>query len=111
MNGYTRVTEQLLENKVSRTFFQDVLGLIADMYTWMRGKWPSRLAILNGLSQTYPEVFEEEEELLQPLSRSAFREIVRRIRIGPRADSDRTDQIADDMFDKYSEMRVLLLEY
>lgn len=61
VNGYTKVTEQLLENKVARSFVTDMAGVWIDLWLWTRNKkWPSRLALLNSLAFTFPEVRAEQ---------------------------------------------------
>ena len=109
VNGYTKVTERLLENQVAQSLFVDMLSVPVDLYMWMRNKnWPSRVSLLNVLAKTYPRVFQAEEEILQPLSRRAFQEIVEMASSG---NQNPTTEDADRIFKRYQGMSSLLLRY
>ena len=109
VNGYTKVTERLLENQVAQALFVDMLGVPVDMYMWMRHRsWPSRVALLNVLSRTYPRVFESEDEILQPLSRRKFQDIVKE---AASHSQKVTPDDADMIFKRYQGMSSLLLKY
>ena len=109
VNGYTKVTERLLENQVAQALFVDMLSVPVDMCMWMRHRsWPSRVALLNVLSRTYPRVFESEDEILQPLSRRKFQDIVKE---AASHSQKVTPDDADMIFKRYQGMSSLLLKY
>eukprot|EP00191_Tetraselmis_sp_GSL018_P000684 CAMPEP_0177602062 /NCGR_PEP_ID=MMETSP0419_2-20121207/14653_1 /TAXON_ID=582737 /ORGANISM="Tetraselmis sp., Strain GSL018" /LENGTH=1574 /DNA_ID=CAMNT_0019095491 /DNA_START=721 /DNA_END=5445 /DNA_ORIENTATION=- len=61
VNGYTKVQEQALENKVVNSFFKDLVLGLRDTYLWNikhRYSWPSKVAILKALAKEYPRLFE-----------------------------------------------------
>jgi hypothetical protein len=76
--GYTKVTERVLENQVAQSFAADALLVPMDVILWLRNKrWPSKLAILNSLYLTYPDVFEDEAVgVVRALPQERFREVV-----------------------------------
>mmetsp|Transcript_22280 Transcript_22280/g.56221 ORF Transcript_22280/g.56221 Transcript_22280/m.56221 type:complete len:634 (-) Transcript_22280:401-2302(-) len=107
VNGYTAVTERVLENKVAQSFPADMILVPVDMLRWLRNKrWPSKLAILNALYQMYPEVFDNEDvEVVRPLGLETFQEVVISASKHRAGKED-----GEALFDYYCRMEVLLIE-
>ncbi len=104
--GYTKVTEQILENKVAQTLAQDIVTIPIDSFLWRRNpRWPSKMCILNALQQTYPEVFSAQDEILSPLTCDAMEEIVAKASRGKAVALDGTK-----IFNHYRRMMVLHLD-
>ena len=104
--GYTAVTERVLENRVARSFPEDIARIPVDLYKWLinRRYWPSKLELLRTMQNHYPDVFADEEEIIVSMSRESFSKIVdeaskRRARPGD----------SDNIFERYASMRVLLI--
>jgi hypothetical protein len=58
VNGYTKVSENVLENKVVNSIGKDVLLVIRDLWVWPSNRWLSKAEILNVLARAFPQVFE-----------------------------------------------------
>eukprot|EP00873_Tetraselmis_striata_P023759 jgi/Tetstr1/444023/TSEL_031963.t1 len=58
VNGYTKVSEDVLENKVVNSIGKDVLLVIRDVWLWPARGWIHKAAILNVLARAYPHIFE-----------------------------------------------------
>eukprot|EP00873_Tetraselmis_striata_P028356 jgi/Tetstr1/448620/TSEL_035866.t2 len=58
VNGYTKVSEDVLENKVVNSIGKDVLLVLRDVWLWPSRRWIEKTEILNVLARAYPHVFE-----------------------------------------------------
>ena len=76
ISGYTQVTERVLENQVAQGVVVDVGGIPFDLSLWIKNRLPAKLEILRKLQAAYPDVFEDEEELVEGMSRDKFVEIL-----------------------------------
>uniref|UniRef100_A0A7S1T3L9 Polycystin cation channel PKD1/PKD2 domain-containing protein n=4 Tax=Tetraselmis chuii TaxID=63592 RepID=A0A7S1T3L9_9CHLO len=105
VNGYTQVTERVLENKVAGNFLYDLLGVPVDVIAWLQHRgWPSKLSLLIALQARYPYVFEDEEEVVVCMTQEQFRDIVVSAGKGRSTVHD-----ADQLFYRYGMMPVLLI--
>uniref|UniRef100_A0A061S5N1 Polycystin cation channel PKD1/PKD2 domain-containing protein n=1 Tax=Tetraselmis sp. GSL018 TaxID=582737 RepID=A0A061S5N1_9CHLO len=106
VNGYTRVTERVLENRVAKNLFQDLFTVAADAVHWtLNPSWPSKLDILRGMQEAYPDVFLGAEEIVRPLPRSIFVDIVVKASCGKANLND-----GDRLFNHYARFEVMLME-
>lgn len=104
--GYTAVTERVLENKVARSFARDLLQVPIDVATWLSNpRWPSKLNMLREMQMTYPDVFDDEEEVIACMPREEFYGVLDRASQGRATDEDK-----DKIFRHYADMSVLLLQ-
>jgi hypothetical protein len=58
VNGYTKVSEDVLENKVVNSIGKDVLLVLRDVWLWPSKRWLGKAETLNVLSRAFPHVFE-----------------------------------------------------
>eukprot|EP00191_Tetraselmis_sp_GSL018_P004087 CAMPEP_0177607570 /NCGR_PEP_ID=MMETSP0419_2-20121207/17990_1 /TAXON_ID=582737 /ORGANISM="Tetraselmis sp., Strain GSL018" /LENGTH=978 /DNA_ID=CAMNT_0019102165 /DNA_START=848 /DNA_END=3781 /DNA_ORIENTATION=- len=105
VNGYTKVTEKVLENEIAQSIIADVFTVVYDVWLWnLHRTWPSKLKLLSVMQDHYPDVFGDEEEILVALDRRTFQSIVSEATKG-RA----TAKEADSMFTHYLAFPVLVL--
>mmetsp|Transcript_26182 Transcript_26182/g.73392 ORF Transcript_26182/g.73392 Transcript_26182/m.73392 type:complete len:553 (-) Transcript_26182:215-1873(-) len=105
VNGYTGVTERILENKVARSFLQDVMAVPIDLVVWLRHPtWPSKLQILIAMQDKYPFVFEDEDEVVCLMTRGDFHACIEQASEGKASEAD-----TDALFYRYGRMKVLVL--
>ena len=100
------MTERVLENRVARSFPEDVANVPVDLYKWLinRRHWPSKLELLRTMQEHYPDVFADEEEVIVSMSRQSFRRIVDEASKSRARPGD-----SDTIFERYASMRVLLV--
>jgi len=104
VNGYTQVTERVLENEVSQSVIADIVAVCWDLWLWYRHKsWPSKLSILSSMQEYFPDVFGQGDEVVYPLGRHKFHEVV------CSASKNATPDDADKIFDHYLRLHVLIL--
>mmetsp|Transcript_11477 Transcript_11477/g.27248 ORF Transcript_11477/g.27248 Transcript_11477/m.27248 type:complete len:315 (+) Transcript_11477:183-1127(+) len=68
--GYDKVREQLASKQVVTSFVHDALYVVVDSYKWFSRKWPSKVKILNALTDCFPEVMNPDCE--RTLSQTDF---------------------------------------
>uniref|UniRef100_A0A061R8S4 Ion transport domain-containing protein n=1 Tax=Tetraselmis sp. GSL018 TaxID=582737 RepID=A0A061R8S4_9CHLO len=106
VNGYTRVTEKVLENRVARTLPEDLLSAAVDGALWAANpNWPSKLAILRTLRDTHPDVFSDAEEVVRPIGRDAFLRLISEASGGRASQSD-----GNRLFRHYARFEVMLTQ-
>lgn len=99
------MTERVLENKVARSFVEDLLTVPYDLMLWtVNRQWPSKLALLQTMQDSYPDVFNDEEEVVVSMSRAKLNELVALSTKGKAHPGD-----GDKIFDHYKRLPVLLL--
>ena len=74
--GNTQVTERVLENQVAQGVLVDVCGIPYDLSLWIKNRLPAKLEILRNLQAAYPDVFDDDEEVMEGMSRDKFIEII-----------------------------------
>eukprot|EP00193_Tetraselmis_chui_P003001 CAMPEP_0177753644 /NCGR_PEP_ID=MMETSP0491_2-20121128/1573_1 /TAXON_ID=63592 /ORGANISM="Tetraselmis chuii, Strain PLY429" /LENGTH=1824 /DNA_ID=CAMNT_0019268949 /DNA_START=404 /DNA_END=5878 /DNA_ORIENTATION=- len=58
VNGYTKVSEDVLENKVVNSIGKDILLVFRDLWIWPSKRWLDKTETLNILARAFPRIFE-----------------------------------------------------
>jgi hypothetical protein len=58
VNGYTKVSEDVLENKVVNSIGKDILLVFRDLWIWPSNRWFDKTETLNILARSFPRIFE-----------------------------------------------------
>ena len=69
------MTERVLENQVAQGVLVDICGIPYDLSLWIKNRLPAKLEILRNLQAAYPDVFDDDEEVIEGMSRDKFVEI------------------------------------